>query len=71
MPRAKKKNELSPEIGAVIASALARYLKDDKLSFQVVSIKPVQTGQINLWALAGRQENMRLPSSGRSVTGKS
>ena len=70
MPRAKKKNELSPEIGAVIAAALTRYLKDDKLSFQVVSIKPVQTGQINLWALAGRQDNMRVPSSGRSVTGK-
>ncbi|MFH0803482.1 MAG: hypothetical protein V2A78_14000 [bacterium] len=64
MSKAKKKNGLSPEIEAVIAAALTRYLKDDKLSFQVVSIKPVQTGQINLWALTGRQENMRLPSSG-------
>jgi len=64
MPKVKKKNELSPEIEVVIAAALNRYLKDDKLSFQVVSIKPVQTGQINLWALAGRQDNMCLPSSG-------
>ena len=46
------------EIQVVIAAALARYLKDDKLAFKVVSIKLVQTSQINLWGLTGRQENM-------------
>ncbi|MEI6310485.1 MAG: hypothetical protein WCP58_12680 [bacterium] len=52
-------NERIPqEIQVVIAAALARYLKDDKLAFKVVSIKLVQTSQINLWGLAGRQENM-------------
>lgn len=52
-------NERIPqEIQVVIAAALARYLKDDKLAFKVVSIKLVQTSQINLWGLTGRQENM-------------
>jgi len=57
--RAMESNERIPqEIQVVIAAALARYLKDDKLAFKVVSIKLVQTSQINLWGLAGRQENM-------------
>jgi hypothetical protein len=64
MPKSRKKSGVSPEMQIVIAAALSRYLKDDKLSFQVVSIKPVQTGQINLWALAGRQDNMRVPKAG-------
>jgi hypothetical protein len=52
-------NERIPqEIQVIIAAALARYLKDDKLAFKVVSTKLVQISQINLWGLTGRQENM-------------
>ncbi len=49
---------ISPEIQVIIAAALARYLRDDKLAFKVVSIKLIQTSQINLWGLEGRLENM-------------
>ncbi len=57
--RAMESNErISPEIQVIIAAALARYLRDDKLAFKVVSIKLIQTSQINLWGLEGRLENM-------------
>ena len=55
---AKKKEKIPPDIQVAIAAALGRYLKDDKLSFHVVSIKPVHHSEINLWALVARQENM-------------
>ncbi|HTY08030.1 MAG TPA: hypothetical protein VMF29_02575 [Candidatus Edwardsbacteria bacterium] len=55
---AQKKDKVSPEIAIAIASALGRYLKDDKLAFHIVAIKQVQHSEINLWALAGRQDNM-------------
>jgi len=46
------------EVLAAISAALGSYLKDDKLSFQAASTKPVHHSKINLWALAGRQANM-------------
>ncbi|MCR4427788.1 MAG: hypothetical protein NUV68_00360 [Caldiserica bacterium] len=54
----EKKDTIPPEIKVVIAAALARYLRDEKFSFKVVSIKPVQLSQINLWGLEGRRLNM-------------
>lgn len=54
----KQEESIPEEIRIVIAAALAKYLKDDKLAFKVVAIKPVHTSQMNLWGLAGRQENM-------------
>lgn len=54
----EKKDTIPPEIKVVIAAALARYLHDEKFSFKVVSIKPVQLSQINLWGLEGRRLNM-------------
>ncbi len=49
---------ISEEIRVVIAAALAKFLKDDKLAFKVVAMKPLHTSQMNIWGLAGRQENM-------------
>ncbi len=46
-----------------IASAMGRYLRDDKLAFHVVSIKPVHLKDINVWALSGRQNSMVNPRS--------
>lgn len=46
-----------------IASAMGRYLRDDKLAFHVVSIKPVHLNDINVWALSGRQSSMVNPRS--------
>ncbi|MBI5804782.1 hypothetical protein HZA73_01905 [candidate division TA06 bacterium] len=57
----QKKENIPAEIQVAIAAALGRYLKDDKLAFHVASIKPVHHSEINLWALAGRQENMGGP----------
>ncbi len=54
----EKKETIPPEIKVVIAAALARYLHDEKFSFKIVSIKPVQLSQINLWGLEGRRMNM-------------
>ena len=56
-----KKENIPAEIQVAIAAALGRYLKDDKLAFHVASIKQVHHSEINLWALAGRQENMGGP----------
>lgn len=55
----KENKVISPEIKAVIAAALARYLMDEKLSFRIISIKPVQISQINFWGLEGRLNNMK------------
>jgi len=52
------KEEVPPIIKAIIAAALARYLRDEKFSFKVVTIKPVQLSQINFWGLEGRRLNM-------------
>jgi ribosome-binding factor A len=50
------------DIQAVIAAALSRYLQDEKLSFKVIAIKPVQSSQINFWGIVGRRDNMmKLP----------
>jgi ribosome-binding factor A len=50
------------DIQAVIAAALPRYLQDEKLSFKVIAIKPVQSSQINFWGIVGRHDNMmKLP----------
>jgi ribosome-binding factor A len=46
------------DIQAVIAAALSRYLQDEKLSFKVIAIKPVQSSQINFWGIVGRRDNM-------------
>lgn len=54
----ERKGGIPSEIKAVIAAALARYLHDEKFSFKVVSVKPVQLSQINLWGLEGRRLNM-------------
>ena len=54
----RQEEPIPEDIRIVIAAALAKYLKDDKLAFKVVAIKPVHTSQMNLWGLAGRQENM-------------
>jgi hypothetical protein len=53
-----KKSKIPADVQIAIAAALGRYLKDDKLAFHVVSIKPVQHGNINLWALSGRSDIM-------------
>ena len=53
-----KAENIPAEVIVAISAALGRYLKDDKLAFHVASIKPVHHSEINLWALAGRQENM-------------
>lgn len=55
---AQKKEKISAEIQVAIAAALGRYLKDDKLAFHIVGIKTVQHSEMNLWALAARQDNM-------------
>lgn len=55
-------DESVPEdIQAVIAAALSRYLQDEKLSFKVITIKPVQSSQINFWGIVGRRDNMMNP----------
>jgi ribosome-binding factor A len=46
------------DIQAVITAALSRYLQDEKLSFKVIAIKPVQSSQINFWGIVGRRDNM-------------
>mgnify|MGYP001400306623 CR=1 FL=1 len=53
-----KKPKIPPEIQTAIAAALGQYLKDDKLGYHIVSLKPVRQNRINLWALTGRQEIM-------------
>ncbi len=55
---AQKKEKVSAEVQIAIAAALGRYLRDDKLAFHIVGIKAVQHSEMNLWALAGRQDNM-------------
>ncbi len=55
---AQKKEKIPADVAIAIASALGRYLKDDKLAFHIVAIKPVQHSEMNLWALAARQDNM-------------
>jgi hypothetical protein len=50
--------KIPSEVMIAIAAALGRYLRDDKLAFRVVSVKPVGLNEINLWALSGRQGNM-------------
>ncbi len=50
--------KIPSEVVIAIAAALGRYLRDDKLAFHVVSIKPIHLNEINLWALSGRQGNM-------------
>lgn len=54
----EKHQEIPPEVKAVIAVALACYLRDEKLSFKVALVKPVHLSQINLWGLEGRRLNM-------------
>jgi len=54
----QKKTKISPEVQTAIAAALGQYLKDEKLGFHMVSVRPVQQNRINLWALFGRQEIM-------------
>jgi hypothetical protein len=56
-----KKDNIPAEVLVAISAALGRYLKDDKLAFRVASVRPVQHSEINLWALAGRQDNMGGP----------
>jgi hypothetical protein len=55
---ALNKTKISAEVQIAIAAALGRYLKDDKMAFHVASVKPIQHGKINLWALSGRQDMM-------------
>jgi len=54
----QKKSQIPPEVQTAIAAALGQYLKDDKLGYHIVSMKPVQQNRISLWALTGRQEIM-------------
>jgi hypothetical protein len=54
--------KIPSEVVIAIAAALGRYLRDDKLAFHVVSIKPIHLNEINLWALSGRQGNMTAAS---------
>lgn len=58
-----KEKKVPSEVVVAIASAMGRYLRDDKLAFHVVSIKPVHLKDINVWALAGRQSSMTSPRS--------
>ncbi len=56
-----KEKKVPSEVVVAIASAMGRYLRDDKLAFHVVSIKPVHLNDINVWALSGRQSSMTAP----------
>ena len=58
-----KDKKVPSEVVVAIASAMGRYLRDDKLAFHVVSIKPVHLKDINVWALSGRQSSMTAPRS--------
>lgn len=54
----QKNNVISPEVLAVIAAALGRYLREDQVAFSAAPPGEEKPANFSLWALAGRTDIM-------------